>query len=76
MIFTQGINEMQTLANNASSKKTTLQDIINRKSFFVLTRHVEKYKQLAAQRVRRVDSALIGLLDLDSLTFLTVLLLY
>ncbi|KAE9094231.1 hypothetical protein PF010_g17189 [Phytophthora fragariae] len=50
VIFTQGINEMQTLANNASSKKTTLQDIINRKSFFVLTRHVEKYKQLAAQR--------------------------
>ncbi|GMF25967.1 unnamed protein product [Phytophthora fragariaefolia] len=50
VIFTQGINEMQTLANNASSKKTTLQDIINRKSFFVLTRYVEKYKQLAAQR--------------------------
>ncbi|KAL4154851.1 hypothetical protein PRNP1_006965 [Phytophthora ramorum] len=50
VMFTQGINEMQTLANNASSKKTTLQDIINRKSFFVLTRYVEKYKQLAAQR--------------------------
>ncbi|KUF92128.1 Zinc transporter ZupT [Phytophthora nicotianae] len=50
VIFTQGINEMQTLANNASAKKTTLQDIINRKSFFVLTRYVEKYKQLAAQR--------------------------
>nr|CAI9859008.1 Phytopthora agathidicda GPCR-INPP 3 [Phytophthora agathidicida] len=50
VIFTQGINEMQTLANNASSKKTTLQDIINRKSFFVLTRYIEKYKQLAAQR--------------------------
>ncbi|GMF09390.1 unnamed protein product [Phytophthora lilii] len=54
VIFTQGINEMQTLANNASSKKTTLQDIINRKSFFVLTRYVEKYKQLAVQRVRCV----------------------
>jgi len=52
VIFTQGINEMQTLANNASTKKTTLQDIINRKSFFVLTRYVEKYKQLAAQKVR------------------------
>ncbi|KAG6580361.1 putative inositol-3,4-bisphosphate 4-phosphatase [Phytophthora cinnamomi] len=50
VIFTQGINEMQTLANNAGSKKTTLQDIINRKNFFVLTRYVEKYKQLAAQR--------------------------
>lgn len=50
VIFTQGINEMQTLANNASTKKTTLQDIINRKSFFVLTRYIEKYKQLATQR--------------------------
>ncbi|KAG7384042.1 Phosphatidylinositol 3,4,5-trisphosphate-dependent Rac exchanger 2 protein [Phytophthora pseudosyringae] len=50
VVFTQGINEMQTLANNASTKKTTLQDIINRKSFFVLTRYVEKYKQLATQR--------------------------
>ncbi|RLN47163.1 hypothetical protein BBJ29_004984 [Phytophthora kernoviae] len=49
VIFTQGINEMQTLANNASSKKTTLQDIINRKSFVVLRHYVEKYKQLATQ---------------------------
>ncbi|RLN26821.1 hypothetical protein BBJ28_00004349 [Nothophytophthora sp. Chile5] len=39
VIFTQGINEMQTLANNASSRKTTLQDIINRKSFALLTRY-------------------------------------
>ncbi|CAH0515515.1 unnamed protein product [Peronospora belbahrii] len=50
VIFTQGINEMQTLANNASSKKTTLQDIINRQSFGVLTCYVEKYKRLAAKR--------------------------
>ncbi|CAI5731024.1 unnamed protein product [Hyaloperonospora brassicae] len=49
VVFTQGINEMQTLANNASSKKTTLQDVINRKSFFVLTRYVERYKLFAAK---------------------------
>ncbi|RLN93886.1 hypothetical protein BBJ28_00012940 [Nothophytophthora sp. Chile5] len=51
VIFTQGINEMQTLANNASSRKTTLQDIINRKSFALLTRYVDKYKQLEMQQV-------------------------
>ncbi|KAG3034507.1 hypothetical protein PC121_g1215 [Phytophthora cactorum] len=56
VIFTQGINEMQTLANNASTKKTTLQDIINRKSFFVLTRYVEKYKQLATQKPEAVPT--------------------
>ncbi|KAG1711554.1 hypothetical protein DVH05_008804 [Phytophthora capsici] len=50
VIFTQGINEMQTLANNASTKKTTLQDIINRKNFFVLSRYIDKYKQLATQK--------------------------
>uniref|UniRef100_M4BNL8 Inositol-3,4-bisphosphate 4-phosphatase n=1 Tax=Hyaloperonospora arabidopsidis (strain Emoy2) TaxID=559515 RepID=M4BNL8_HYAAE len=49
VIFTQGINEMQTLANNASSKKTTLQDVINRKSLFMLSRYVEKYKVFAAK---------------------------
>ncbi|KAL7687201.1 putative inositol 3,4-bisphosphate 4-phosphatase [Plasmopara halstedii] len=54
VIFTQGINEMQTLANNASTRKTTLQDVINRKSFLVLTRYVEKYKQFAAERPNAV----------------------
>ncbi|KAI9911547.1 hypothetical protein PsorP6_009288 [Peronosclerospora sorghi] len=56
VIFTQGINEMQTLANNASTKKTTLQDIMNRKSFAVLTRYIEKYKQLALNKVRVIDN--------------------
>ncbi|CAI5744269.1 unnamed protein product [Peronospora destructor] len=50
IIFTQGINEMQTLANSASSKKTTLQDIINRKSFCLLTCYIKKYKRLAVER--------------------------
>lgn len=50
IMFTQGINEMQTLANNASGKKTTLQDIINHKSFRLLNQYIEKYRQLAAQQ--------------------------
>ncbi|TDH68448.1 hypothetical protein CCR75_005832 [Bremia lactucae] len=50
VIFTQGINEMQTLANNASTRKTTLQDIINRNSFLVLMRYIDKYRQLATER--------------------------
>lgn len=51
VLFTQGINEMQTLANNASGKKTHLQDTINQKSFHVLAGYIEKYKHLAAKRV-------------------------
>ncbi|TYZ61094.1 hypothetical protein PybrP1_004555, partial [[Pythium] brassicae (nom. inval.)] len=47
VLFTQGINEMQTLANNASGKKTHLQDVINQKSFRVLTGYVDKYTKLA-----------------------------
>lgn len=52
VLFTQGINEMQTLANNASGKKTYLQDTINQKSFRVLTAYIEEYKKLAALKVR------------------------
>lgn len=66
VIFTQGINEMQTLANNASAKKTTLQDIINRKNFVVLRHYVEKYKQLAERRPGAVPTpvgAVLPLLD-------------
>ncbi|CAI5722589.1 hypothetical protein KXD40_004431 [Peronospora effusa] len=58
VLFTQGINEMQTLANSASSKKTTLQDIINRKSFCLLTSYVEKYKRLAMERPDAVPTSM------------------
>ncbi|TMW55884.1 hypothetical protein Poli38472_008532 [Pythium oligandrum] len=49
VFFTQGINEMQTLANSSSAKKTTLQDNINRDSYEVLCEYVEKYKKLASE---------------------------
>lgn len=52
VLFTQGINEMQTLANNASGKKTHLQDMINQKSFRVLTGYIDKYTKLAGLSVR------------------------
>lgn len=54
VLFTQGINEMQTLANNASGKKTHLQDVINQKSFRVLKGYIDKYSKLAALSVRTV----------------------
>jgi hypothetical protein len=70
IMFTQGINEMQTLANNASGKKTTLQDIINHKSFRLLSQYVDKYRLLAAQQpdavptdVGRINTLLASLAD-------------
>nr|CCA18197.1 inositol3 putative [Albugo laibachii Nc14] len=46
--FTQGINEMQTLANNSSGKKTLLQDAINQKSSIELDTFINEYKNLAS----------------------------
>lgn len=51
IMFTQGINEMQTLANNSSGKKTLLQDAINQKSFIELDTFINDYKHLVSIQV-------------------------
>jgi hypothetical protein len=53
VMFTQGINEMQTLANGSNTKKTTLQQTINHDNFLLLKEYVDKYKSLACQVVSR-----------------------
>ncbi|GLD93364.1 hypothetical protein PINS_up001956 [Pythium insidiosum] len=50
VMFTQGINEMQTLANSSSGKKTTLQDTINSKSFGVLSEYTKQYLHVASSK--------------------------
>lgn len=51
IMFTQGINEMQTLANSNAGKKTSLQETINMKSLTALVHYVDMYKKLAAKHV-------------------------
>lgn len=46
VLFTQGINEMQTIANNTERAKTELQDIINLRSLKPLKSYCDKYKRL------------------------------
>lgn len=46
MLFTQGINEMQTIANNTERAKTELQDIINLRSLKPLKSYCDKYRRL------------------------------
>ncbi|CAI5705318.1 unnamed protein product [Peronospora effusa] len=46
VLFSQGINEMQTIANNTERAKTELQDIINFRSLKPLKTFCEKYRRL------------------------------
>eukprot|EP00644_Phytophthora_capsici_P000982 jgi/Phyca11/509245/fgenesh2_kg.PHYCAscaffold_43_\ len=46
VLFSQGINEMQTIANNTERAKTELQDIINFRSLKPLKAFCEKYRRL------------------------------
>nr|CCA21139.1 inositol3 putative [Albugo laibachii Nc14] len=46
VIFTQGISEIQTLANNTSLRKTLVQNTINQKSLIELNAYVEQYKSV------------------------------
>ncbi|RLN97948.1 hypothetical protein BBJ28_00008636 [Nothophytophthora sp. Chile5] len=46
VLFSQGINEMQTIANNTERAKTELQDIINFRSLKPLKTYCEKYRRL------------------------------
>uniref|UniRef100_K3WHJ1 Inositol-3,4-bisphosphate 4-phosphatase n=1 Tax=Globisporangium ultimum (strain ATCC 200006 / CBS 805.95 / DAOM BR144) TaxID=431595 RepID=K3WHJ1_GLOUD len=64
VMFTQGINEMQTLANNASGKKTNLQDTINQKSFRVLAAYIDKYTMLATKQPDAVPTPVSTILPL------------
>ncbi|KAF1333795.1 hypothetical protein FI667_g2471, partial [Globisporangium splendens] len=64
VMFTQGINEMQTLANNASGKKTNLQDTINQKSFRVLAGYIDKYTMLATKQPDAVPTPVSTILPL------------
>ncbi|GLD98624.1 hypothetical protein PINS_up007341 [Pythium insidiosum] len=47
VLFTQGINEMQTIANNTERAKTELQDMININNLRPLKQYCEKYSRLA-----------------------------
>ncbi|DBA04615.1 TPA: hypothetical protein N0F65_012198 [Lagenidium giganteum] len=47
VLFTQGINEMQTIANNTERAKTELQDMININNLRPLKQFCEKYCRLA-----------------------------
>lgn len=46
VLFSQGINEMQTIANNTERAKTELQDVINFRSLKPLKAFCEKYRRL------------------------------
>jgi hypothetical protein len=56
IIFTQGINEMQTLANKSNGKKACLQHSINQRSVATLAAYVERYGQLAVERVNTLHN--------------------
>ncbi|CAI5730392.1 unnamed protein product [Hyaloperonospora brassicae] len=60
VLFSQGINEMQTIANNTERAKTELQDIINFRSLKPLKAFCEKYRRLV------VSMPLNGLSGLSS----------
>ncbi|CCI47516.1 unnamed protein product [Albugo candida] len=47
LLFTQGINEMQTIANNTERAKTELQDMINMNNLKPLRAYCERYCRLA-----------------------------
>ncbi|RLN91941.1 hypothetical protein BBJ28_00026450 [Nothophytophthora sp. Chile5] len=52
VLFTQGINEKQTLANNTGSSSTRLQDVINANSLKSLRHYCERYSNyMAVQQV-------------------------
>lgn len=50
VLFTQGINEKQTLANNTGSSVTRLQDVINATSLKTLRRYCDRYCNYIAMR--------------------------
>ncbi|RLN64503.1 hypothetical protein BBJ29_001102 [Phytophthora kernoviae] len=50
VLFTQGINEKQTLANNTGSSITRLQDVINANSLKTLRRYCDRYCNYLAMR--------------------------
>ena len=52
VLFTQGINEMQTIANNTERAKTELQDMININNLGPLKAYCDKYCRLAVAMVR------------------------
>ncbi|KAG2763914.1 hypothetical protein JG687_00001797 [Phytophthora cactorum] len=58
VLFSQGINEMQTIANNTERAKTELQDIINFRSLKPLKAFCEKYRRLV---VAMPNSGMSGL---------------
>lgn len=58
VLFSQGINEMQTIANNTERAKTELQDVINFRSLKPLKAFCEKYRRLV---VAMPNSGMSGL---------------
>ncbi|ETW05109.1 hypothetical protein H310_04131 [Aphanomyces invadans] len=53
VLFTQGINEMQTIANNTERAKTELQDVINMKYLLQLETYAQAYGQWVQEQSMR-----------------------
>ena len=57
VLFTQGINEMQTIANNTERAKTELQDLININNLRPLKAYCDKYCRLAVALPPAISSS-------------------
>ena len=65
VLFTQGINEMQSIANSAEKSKTELQDLININNLRPLKAYCDKYCRLAVALVRKTPNLYLNNLILN-----------